>query len=307
MRRLLVLLSTILLMATASIRPSSAPAPQRPTFSTRGADLVVLAVSVTDGRGELVRGLESRQFTVLDEGRVQPVAHFSDADTPVSVALVVDDSGSMRAKLGEVFAAALAFARASHPDDELFVVEFNDTVRDALDGRRVEAADVPALEAALRSLRPSGQTALYEALSDGLAHLEGARHSRRVLVLISDGGDNASTTTLRDVLERARDTSTTIYTIGLFDEQSQDQNPDVLRTLADTTGGARFLPRSPGPLLQACERIAREIRQSYTIGYEPPARDGRFHKVRVVVRAPGLKGARARTREGYVADRAETP
>jgi Ca-activated chloride channel homolog len=140
---------------------------------------------------------------------------------------------------------------------------------------------------------------------DGLSHLDDATHARRVLVLISDGADNVSRASLEDVLTRARHSNVTIYTIGLFDETSVDRNPGVLKTLADATGGERFLPKSPGPLMTACDQIAREIRNSYTIGYEPTAADGLFHRLRVEVRDPQRRGLKVRTRPGYVAaDRA---
>jgi VWFA-related protein len=259
---------------------------------------------VTDKHGRLLSDLERDAFAVYDNDRRQEIAFFTHEDTPVSVALVIDNSGSMRPKVGEVIAATLDFARASHPEDELLVIEFNDDVRDALGGRRLSAADAADLETALRSLRPDGQTALYNALVDGLDHLERATRARRVMVLVSDGGDNASTTTFDEVLSRARRSDVTIYTIGLFDEGSRDTNPGVLKRLAEATGGERFLPKSPGYLLQACERIAHEIRSSYTLGYVPTTRDGAYHRLRVAL---GDKGAgTVRTRPGYFAAAAST-
>jgi Ca-activated chloride channel family protein len=153
----------------------------------------------------------------------------------------------------------------------------------------------------MSSLRPEGQTALYDGLLAGLERLENARHSRRIIVLMSDGGDNASRATLEDVLARARRANVTIYTIGLFDPQSDDQNPGVLKRLAEVTGGERFLPRSAGPLLQACERIAHEIRSGYMVGYVPPDRDGAYHRVRVEVSGSDARRLRVRTRPGYFA------
>jgi VWFA-related protein len=277
---------------------------QQPTFRSSSSDLVVLPVTVTDDRGRLITDLAQERFVIYDDGRRQQLAAFSSDDAPVSIALVIDDSGSMRTKIGEVVAAALAFARASHPEDELLVIEFNDVVRDTLDGRHISAADTPELGAALQTLRPAGQTALYDALIDGLEHLDGSSRSRRVLVLVSDGGDNVSRATLDDVLYRAQRSGVTIYSIGLFDDTATDSNPDVLKRLAGATGGERFLPKSAGPLLKACQTIAREIRSSYTIGYVPPERDGRFHRLRVEL--TGAKGLKVRTRPGYLAAPQET-
>jgi VWFA-related protein len=292
-------LGSISLLAQEPARPQQAGQP--PMFRSHSSELVVLPVTVTDKSGRLVTDLPRDHFTVYDEGRPQNIAAFSSEDIPVSIALVIDDSGSMGRKLGQVIAASLSFARWSHPEDELLVVEFNDEVRDAVGGRSIAAADIPELAQALRTLRPDGQTALYDALMDGLSHLDKAVHSRRVLVLISDGGDNASHATLADVLGRAQRSNVTMYTIGLFDDDARDSNPGVLKRLAEATGGERFLPKSPGPLLAACEQIAREIRNSYTVGYEPPDRDGRFHKLRVELSDPRYKSFKVRTRPGYVA------
>jgi Ca-activated chloride channel homolog len=296
----LIVLLGLSAAAQAPVDRQTAPSPA-PLFRSSSSDLVVLPVTVTDRRGRLVSGLAQQQFVVFDEGRRQEILAFSNDDHPVSIALVIDDSGSMQNKLGEVIAATLAFARASHPEDELRVVSFNDSVRDALGGRSLSASDAPRLEAALRTLRPEGQTALYDALESGLDRLADARHVRRVLVLISDGGDNASRSTLDAVLQRARRSNVTIYAIGLYDEGARDRNPGVLKRLADATGGVRFMPESPGLLIKACLEIAREIRESYTIGYEPPDRDGRFHRLRVEVVSEGTRGLKVRTRPGYVA------
>jgi Ca-activated chloride channel family protein len=274
---------------------------QQPTFSTTSSELVVLPVVVTDDRGQFVSELDRRHFTVFDNGRAAPVELFTSEDTPVTVGLVLDTSSSMRTKLGEVIAATMRFANSSHPQDELFVIRFNDDARHALrDHQFLLASDSGALESALTSLVPEGRTALYDALIAGLDHLDNGTRARKILIAISDGGDNASRATLDRVLERARKSNATIYTIGIFDKDDPDRNPGVLKSLAETTGGERFLPRSAGPLILACERIAREIRSGYTIGYTPPARDGAYHRVRVVVELPDRK-LRIRTRPGYFA------
>jgi len=281
---------------------SQAPAADdRPVFRIASSELVVLPVAVTDGRGRLLVDLERERFTVYDNGRKQPITLFTNEDAPVSIALVIDESGSMRPKVGQVIAASLAFARWSHPEDELTVIAFNDAVRDALDGRSVSASDQPELHKALNTLVPDGQTALYDALSDGLDHLAMAARARKVMVLVSDGGDNASRSTFDEVLARAKRSNVTIYTIGLFDEGAHDANPGILKRLAEATGGQRFLPRSPGPLMQACEQIAREIRSGYTLGYEPPDHDGEYHRLKVDVNGPAGQKIVVRTRPGYFA------
>jgi VWFA-related protein len=273
----------------------------QPTYRSTSSELVVLPVVVTDDKGQFVSELDKRQFAVFDNGRPTSVELFTNEDTPVTVGLVLDTSSSMRSKLGQVIVATMRFATSSHPQDELFVIQFNDDARHALrDHRFLLASDGAALESALSSLVPEGRTALYDALIAGLDHLDQGTRARKILIAISDGGDNASRARLDHVLERARKSNATIYTIGIFDKDDPDRNPGVLKSLAETTGGERFLPRSAGPLILACERIAREIRSGYTIGYTPPERDGAYHRVRVVVESPDRK-LRIRTRPGYFA------
>ena len=142
----------------------------------------------------------------------------------------------------------------------------------------------------------------------GIDYLARGARARKALVVISDGGDNASAVTLERVLARARETNAAIYTIGLFDPEDPDRNPGVLKSLARSTGGERFLPRSRDELTAACERIAREIRSGYTIGYVPPDRDGGYHRVRVDVQPSPAQKITIRTRPGYfAAGRASQP
>jgi Ca-activated chloride channel family protein len=290
MRRLLAVL---LLIAPA--------AAQEPSFRSTASELVVLPVVVTDKQGRYVSDVARERFAVYDNGRPVPIELFTNQDTPVTVGLIIDASSSMGPKLGEVLAASLAFARSSNPEDELFALRFNDDVRDAVAGHRfLRAGDLVALETAVASLRPDGRTALYDALVAGFDRLMEGSRPRKVLVVVSDGGDNASEATLERVLVRARSSNAAIYTIGLFDDEDLDRNPGVLKSLAQTTGAERFLPRSPGKLLQACERIAREIRGGYTIGYVPPDHDGAFHRVRVDILQPAAR-LTVRTRPGYFA------
>jgi Ca-activated chloride channel family protein len=300
---------TLMIAMAAFASPGSAqePAAEPPVFSSGSSELVVLPVTVTDRQGRLVSDLPKERFVVLDESRQQEVVLFSNEDVPVSIAIVIDDSGSMRAKLGEVVAATLSFARWSHPQDEIFAIEFNDTVRDALGGRRLEAGHTRELEAALRTLIPQGQTALYDALAMALDRLDQAMHARKVLVLLSDGGDNVSKATLDEVLAHARRSNVAIYAIGIYDAGAPDTNPGVLKALAAATGGERFFPRSAGPLLKACLEIAREIRSGYTLGFIPPARDGRYHAVRVQVDRTDGRRLVVRTRPGYFAARGVVP
>jgi VWFA-related protein len=262
----------------------------------------VLAASVTDRDGGFVRDLGPDRFTIFDNGRRQPIALFSNDDTPVSVGLIIDISGSMRTKIGEVVAATLAFAAASHPEDELFFLAFNDDVQEAVKERRfLLASDLTSLRESVSALRPEGRTSLYDAVMKGLDRLDEGSRARKVLIVMSDGGDNASRATLDDVLGRARRSDATIYTIGLFEASDPDSNPGVLKQLAQTTGGERFLPRSAGPLLLACKRIAQDIRSGYTLAFEPSGLDNTYHRVRVEIAGTNGRRLNVRTRPGYVA------
>jgi Ca-activated chloride channel family protein len=275
--------------------------PQEPSFRSGSSELVVLPIVVTDKRGGYISDLPRERFEVYDNGRRMPIQLFTTEDTPVTVGLIVDGSSSMRGRLGEVVAASLAFAKSSNPNDELFAIRFNDDVREAvLNHRFLLASDLIALERALSSLVPEGRTALYDALIAGLDHVNEGTRPRKVMVVISDGGDNASRATLDQVLARARTSNAAIYTIGIYEDDDPEKNPGALKSLARATGGERYLPRTPGALLQVCERIAREIRSGYTIGYPPPDRDGVFHRIRVQVVAPG-RNVSVRTRPGYFA------
>jgi Ca-activated chloride channel homolog len=273
-----------------------------PSFRSTSSELVVLPVVVTDKQNRYVSDLGREQFVVFDNGRKVAVEFFTNEDAPATIGLVVDASGSMRKKLGEVLTAALAFAKTSNPQDELFALRFNDDVRSAVAERRfLLAEDLAALEQAIGSMRAEGRTSLYDALIAGMDQLRDGSRARKALVVISDGGDNASRATLDQVLARARDSNAAIYTVGIFDADDMEKNPGVLKSLAQLTGGERFLPRSPGELVQACLRIAREIRSGYTLGYAPPDRDGAFHRIRVEVASADPRRLKVRTRPGYFA------
>jgi Ca-activated chloride channel family protein len=279
-----------------------ASAQEPPSFRSGSSELVVLPVVVTDKQGRYIADIERERFSVFDNGRPVPIEIFSNEDTPLTMGLVIDASGSMRPKIGEVISASIAFAQASNPADEVFAIRFNDDVRDLVRERQfLLAGDLDALGSALRSMRPDGRTALYDALIDGLDHLTNGSRARKALVVVSDGGDNASEATLERVLARARASNAAIYTIGVFDDDDMDKNPGVLKSLAHATGGERYLPRSSSELLQACVRIAREIRSGYTIGYVPPDHDGAYHRIRVDVRPAPSQKLKVRTRPGYFA------
>src|SRR5262249_30472128 len=286
------------------VTTAQAPVAQEPSFRSGSSELVVLPVVVTDKQGRFISDLTTDQFAIFDNGRRVPIELFTNEDTPVTIGLVIDASGSMRPKIGEVVAATMAFARASNPDDELFAVYFNDDVAETVADRPfLLASDLPALEAAVTSIHPDGRTALYDGVMTALDHLSRGTRARKALVVISDGGDNSSDATLDAVLKRARYSNAAIYTVGIYDSDDIDRNPRVLKALAAETGGERFLPRSPAELRPTCPEIAREVRSGYTIGYGAADRGGPFPRRRGGGGPARAERVTVRTRPGYFASR----
>jgi Ca-activated chloride channel family protein len=236
---------------------------------TTHSELVLLEVSVKDKDGASVSNLQKANFRIFENGKLQTISQFSREDVPVTVGLVIDNSGSMRPKRAEVITAGLAFVRDSNPGDEIFVTHFNDKVRSGLPGDTPFTADVAKLRDALMSGAAEGKTALYDAIAYSLKRLESGKQDKKTLVLVSDGGDNASVNQYKDVMTLARESRATIYTVGIFDESDQDRNPGLLRRLAATTGGEAFFPKEPQEVVEICREIAKDIRNRYTIGYVP--------------------------------------
>jgi VWFA-related protein len=276
-------------------------AQDQPTFRAR-SDLVVLHVSVRDPKGAYVSGLPLEAFAVLDEGRLQTITAFTTADAPVSLGLAIDASGSMATKREMVIASAIAFTGISNPLDDLFVLAFNEDVRQAWAPRMIGESNLVSLEATLRgAVGGRGRTALYDAIAGGLARLSSARHGRQVLVVISDGADNASNTTLPSLIDAIERSNIVIYTVALKDPVDRDDNPRLLKRLAAASGGQSFEPdrlKDVGPALEA---IARDIRTVYTLGFVPdvPAAGAVFRRLRVIVQSPDGRSLRVRTRAGY--------
>jgi Ca-activated chloride channel homolog len=265
-------------------------------------DLVVFNVSVTDGKGRPVSGLRPEDFTVSEENRAQTITLFSAEDVPASIGLIIDNSGSMAEKRVDVIDAALTFVSAGNPGDELFVVNFNENAVLGLPPSIPFTNDARQIRSALFSL-PIGLSALYDAMALGLEHLSLGSHDRKALVVLSDGGDNASHRSLDDVLDVARHSSATVYTIGVDDETNRDRNPRVLRRIASVTGGRAYSPRALTDLSQVWRDIAGGIRSQYTLGYQStnPARDGAFREVTITAGRDRGRNLRVSTREGYMA------
>ncbi len=266
-------------------------------------DLVVLHATVTDREGSSVSNLGEQGFEVYEDGAPQRIRLFRNEDIPVTVGLVVDHSTSMRPKMVEVIAAAKAFARSSNREDQMFVVNFNERVSLGQPGAIRFTDSTAELGDAIAAAPTGGMTALYDAIARPLEELQAGSRYKKVLIVISDGGDNASTHSLDQVMKLARQSSAVIYTIGIFDGNDPDRNPRVLKHLAGETGGEAFFPDQLSQVVSICERIARDIRHQYTIGYVPsnPARDSSYRTIRVLARAKGHGRLSVRTRTGYIA------
>ncbi|HEY2904504.1 MAG TPA: VWA domain-containing protein [Vicinamibacterales bacterium] len=272
---------------------------QTPAFHSE-TRLVVLHATVRNSRGELVTGLERSAFTVYENGKRQPISLFRRDDVPVSLGLLIDNSGSMRTLRPSVETAALALADASNPRDEIFVVDFNDKAR----------IDVPftsdrrVLESGVKRVDSIGGTAMRDAIEMAQGYLsEHGTRDRKVLVVVTDGIDNASVAT-RDRIERqaeARDT--VIFAVGLFgNEQRAKEGRRELDRLADRTGGVAYYPAGVDDIQSIAIEIARQIRNQYTIAYAPlnQALDGSYRTIRLAVAGPDRLSVR--TRAGYRAE-----
>ncbi len=264
--------------------------------------LVVLHATVTNRQGGFVSNLGERDFTVYENGVPQSIRLFRNEDMPVTVGLVIDHSTTMLPKLAEISAATRTFVRSSNPDDEMFVVNFNEIVSMGLRGTTRFTNNAAELQGAIAT-PAGGQTALYDATARAIEELRAGSRDRKALIVLSDGGDNASARSLSDVMKMAGQSNAVIYTVGLFDEADPDRNPRVLSRLARETGGEAFFPNQANEVVAICERIARDIRHQYTVGYVPasPARDGAYRAIQVNARAKSGEKLTVRARAGYIA------
>jgi VWFA-related protein len=263
--------------------------------------LVLLDVSVKARKGGSVSGLSKENFAVFEDRRRQEITVFAHDDVPVTVGILVDESFSMKPKRGEVLAAAQTFIEVSNPRDEVFVLNFNDKVTPGLPRHLLFSDSIQQLSSALHRGTPEGKTALYDAVVAGLKQLELGRRDKKTLVVISDGGDNASEHTRREMLDMIEKSVATVYVIGLYDAENPDRDPGILKELAKISGGEAYFPESASGMTSICRRIAEDIRTRYTIGYIPKAANGTnsLRRIRIQVSTPGHGRLSARTRIGY--------
>ena len=286
---------------------SAAPQESRPTFSSE-SELVVLHVAVRDRKGGYVGGLGQDAFRVLEDKRAQPISFFNSQDSPVTVGLLIDSSGSMSPHRDMVITAAMAFSKAMNPADEFFVLGFNENIHAPLPAERPFTQSEPVLRVALvQAMGARGQTAVYDAVNAGLQYVQKGGYERQVLIVLSDGGDNASGTTRAGVLTNAQASNAVIYSIALVDPMDSDADPGFLSQLSEITGGVAFRPRSPAEINAMLQKIAVDIRNMYTLGYVPANsvrtnRDRRsdLRRVAVEVRTPAGEKLAVRTRRAYL-------
>lgn len=286
--KLLLALAPILLLAQD----------ETPVFHG-GTELVDLHVSVLDKAGHLLTNIPESAFKVFENGVGQPIKVFRREDVPVSMGIIVDNSGSMKEKRSSVAAAAIALVKASNPQDEEFIVNFNETPY--LD--QPFTSDLNKLQAALNIVARGG-TAMRDAISGSIVEMHKAKHDKKVLVVITDGDDNYSKVGMEQLLRETRQSEVLIYCIGLLsDEDGADKRNarKALKTLAEASGGHDYYPKNLSEVQKVTPQIAQEIRSQYSIGYQPTnaALDGTYRAIKVTVAGFGKPTVRART--GYYA------
>ena len=264
-------------------------------------DEVTLHATVVDDHFKPITGLNKNSFTVLEDGRPQKITYFKNEDIPVALGIVIDNSGSMRDKRPAVNAAAINLVRTSNPQDQVFIVNFSEEY--FLD--QDYTGSVPKLKDALERIESRGGTALYDAVVASSDHLKkSGALEKKVLLVVTDGEDNASRESLEQALRRLEEQNgPTIYTIGLLGEEHNKRARRALREMAEDTGGVAFFPKDLSEVNAITSEIAHDIRNQYTIQYKPtvPQSRGGYRTVKVEAQAPGYKKLQVRTRSGYYA------
>jgi VWFA-related protein len=304
------------LLAIAVLAGSAVYAQQKPSASSTGAEdsgavirvdtrLIVCHTTVLDKNGHLITDLPESAFAVYEDGVKQPIKVFKREDVPVSIGLVIDNSGSMRGKRPKVAAAALALVKASNKDDESFVVNFNDEAFLDLPHNKEFTNDLEELEEALSRIDSRGGTAMRDAIRMSIDWVKEKGHrDKKVLVVVTDGNDNSSEISLENLVKAAQQAGVLIYSVGLLDEEERREAQKARRALldlAEATGGEAFFPKDISEVDRIAGQVAHDIRSQYTIAYTPgnTTMDGKFRSIKIAVNASGKPTVR--TRNGYYA------
>lgn len=304
-RRLAIWLTAIAGVASSlCILAAGVPAADNEFTFHNDVRLVLLDVSVHDHQGKFVPGLMRANFSVSEDGHPQVISVFDDQDAPVSMGILVDESASMTLKRTQVLTAADTLISESNPADEAFVLNFNDNVTPGLPAGESFSSKRPELRTALDRGSPRGKTALYDAVIDGLHDLRSGTRGRRTLVLITDGGDTASVHKRADVISQLEASNATVYAIGLVEQDAYEVDPGFLKQLAHISGGDAIFPQNVAGVTEACQKIAKEIRSRYTVGYIPRDSGSALRHIHVRVSAPDHSGITVLTRTSY---RYDTP
>ena len=265
-------------------------------------DLVTVSVTVSDPYGRFVTGLDKSHFEIFDDKIKQEIVFFNDDDSPLTLGIVYDVSGSMTAKMSRSVHALRRFVETSHSEDEFFLVTFNHRAQLTRDFTMSGETVVNSLTL----VSTDGRTALYDAAFIGIEKARQGRHDKKALLIISDGQDNNSRYTFSELRDLVRESDVQLYAIGIVDLVRDHElgayGESVLEELARSTGGRAFFPSSEEELVDVCTQIALELRHQYSVGYYPSTniRDGRWHKIKVKVDPPpGLPRLAVRAKEGY--------
>ncbi len=270
-------------------------------------ELALVNVTVTDPYNRLVTGLDPDNFRIFEDNIEQEVVNFSSEDVPISIGVILDLSGSMANKLGKAKQAALQFFKTANPQDEFFLVGFNEHA----ELLSPFTSNVEDLQTRMLSASAKGRTALLDAIYLGLSQMRGAQNGKRALLIISDGGDNNSRYNEKDIKRLVREADTQLYSIGIFDPfeyrsrtPEELNGPSLLSEMTDLTGGRAFTAENLNDLPDIAAKIGEELRNQYVLGYHPSnkARDARWRKIKIKLRTPkGLPPLTAYAKTGYYA------
>jgi Ca-activated chloride channel homolog len=270
----------------------------------KDVDLVLVPVTITDPMNRLVTGLEKENFFLTDNGQPQEIRHFSSEDAPVSLGVIFDVSGSMSNKIDKSRDAVVEFFKTANPEDEFFLVTFSEKPEVLADF----TTSVEDIQSKLVYAEPKGRTALLDAIYLGMARMRKAKHQKKALLIISDGGDNHSRYTEGEIKSMVREADVQIYAIGLYDRDfktpEEREGPELLSEISEVTGGRTFAIGSPNELADVATKIGIELRNQYVLGYRPsnPSRDGKWRKIKVKLNPPkGLPPLHVYAKTGYYA------